>query len=400
MSARRGIAGALIALGLLALAGCGGSGNERPGRRLWTVMVYMDGDNDLEAFGIQDLNEMERVGSSDEVAIVVLFDRIAGFSDADGGWTGARRYLVRRDDDSGAIGSKLLEDLGEVDMARPETLRGFVRQAAEEFPADRFALVLWNHGAGWRRRDPTRGVIFDDTSNTFMTMDDLAAGLDLPDVPLDLVAFDASLMAELEVAHQIRDRAALLVASEESPPATGYPYDAILGPLVAEPDMDPVNLGRIFVTQHVAAYPALPVTQSLLRLDRVPDYAALVNDFGAALSAALPAHRDAILRARALAQAYKLPYYRDLVSFALQTRALVPDPAVQRTAAAVIASLPAASGGPVVAEAHNGEAVADSHGLSIYLPGPGQFFSGYAGLRFAADFPQWAEFARRISAPE
>ncbi len=39
--------------------------------RLWTVMVYMDGDNDLEEAGILDLNEMEEVGSTEQVTVVV-----------------------------------------------------------------------------------------------------------------------------------------------------------------------------------------------------------------------------------------------------------------------------------------------------------------------------------------
>ncbi|MBI3872148.1 MAG: lamin tail domain-containing protein, partial [candidate division Zixibacteria bacterium] len=40
----------------------------------WTFMVYLDGDNDLEKYAFDDLNEMERVGSDANVNIVVEFD--------------------------------------------------------------------------------------------------------------------------------------------------------------------------------------------------------------------------------------------------------------------------------------------------------------------------------------
>ncbi|MGB2825071.1 MAG: clostripain-related cysteine peptidase, partial [Thermoplasmata archaeon] len=40
----------------------------------WTVMVYLDGDNNLEPYGLSDLAEMEAVGSVDGVNVIVLMD--------------------------------------------------------------------------------------------------------------------------------------------------------------------------------------------------------------------------------------------------------------------------------------------------------------------------------------
>ncbi len=40
----------------------------------WTIMVYMDGDNDLETNVLEDLAEMAAVGSSDRVNLVALAD--------------------------------------------------------------------------------------------------------------------------------------------------------------------------------------------------------------------------------------------------------------------------------------------------------------------------------------
>ena len=42
----------------------------------WTVMVYLDGDNNLEADALTDFAEMSKVGSSDRIKIVVQLDRV------------------------------------------------------------------------------------------------------------------------------------------------------------------------------------------------------------------------------------------------------------------------------------------------------------------------------------
>jgi len=46
----------------------------------WLIMVYLDGDNNLELDAINDLNELEEgIGTSGSIAVLVLFDRIDGY---------------------------------------------------------------------------------------------------------------------------------------------------------------------------------------------------------------------------------------------------------------------------------------------------------------------------------
>ena len=112
----------------------------------WTVLVYIAGDNDLGEFGLIDINEMEKVGSSDEVDIIVQFD---GSEEYTPETPGAKRYYIKKDDDDEKITSPILKDLGEVDMGSKKTFRDFVEWAAMNYPADKTAIVLWNHGNGW-----------------------------------------------------------------------------------------------------------------------------------------------------------------------------------------------------------------------------------------------------------
>ena len=40
-----------------------------------------------------------------------------------------------------------VRDLGEVSMGRPDALASFIEEAADRFPADKYALTLFDHGA-------------------------------------------------------------------------------------------------------------------------------------------------------------------------------------------------------------------------------------------------------------
>ena len=116
----------------------------------WLVMLYQDADDKILEEDIYiDLNEAERVGSTDRVHIVAQVDRYqAGFS-GDGDWDSTRRYYVTKDDDLNKIDSHLVQDLGEVNMADGQALVDFVTWAVSNYPADRYALILSDHGMGW-----------------------------------------------------------------------------------------------------------------------------------------------------------------------------------------------------------------------------------------------------------
>lgn len=88
--------------------------------REWTVLVYMAADNDLAYQSELNLQAMEAVGSTPEVAVVVQQD-VPG--------AGGRRYLIER-------GSRvLLDSLGSIDMADPTVLTQFGTWGASRFPA-------------------------------------------------------------------------------------------------------------------------------------------------------------------------------------------------------------------------------------------------------------------------
>ena len=130
----------------------------------WTVMIYLDADNNLESAGINDINEMEMVGSTTEVNIVVQADRIPGYDISNSDWTNTRRYYITQDSDPMRINSQF-NDLNELNMGDPKTLVDFASWAVTEYPAEKYLLVIWNHGGGFRAPAyTTRDIAWDDTN--------------------------------------------------------------------------------------------------------------------------------------------------------------------------------------------------------------------------------------------
>ncbi len=319
---------------------------DAPDRAEWTFLVYLDADNNLEGAGIEDLNEMETVGSTDEVNIVVQMDRAPEYDTSNGDWEDTRRFYVVQDDDPATINSEELDQLGELNMGDPETLVDFTLWGMESFPAKKYLLVLWDHGGAFK------GVCWDDTvpglegeevTYDWLSMPELSYALGTIHArtgePLDLVGFDACLMAQMAVQYEIRHHTRYCVASGYSEPGEGWPYEGILPPLVDKPTMGPEELGRIIVSEYVASYTdreedpqdSLAITQALFDMDRIGKLGAVVDRFSMLLSTRAGdktgSTEDAVRgKNMQIAQARRVTNSYDLVSGYLPTNVINADP--------------------------------------------------------------------------
>ncbi len=230
----------------------------------WTFMVYLNADNDLESAGIKDINEMEKIGSGDKINIIVQCDRSPEYDESNGNWVGARRFYIQKDDDFSKINSKEIANLGEsVDMGDPAVLTDFIKWGVKNYPAKKYALVIWNHGSGWKfqnaRFSPVKGISYDESSgnhlDNFKLTAALAEGVKLNGgKKFDIIIMDACLMAMVEIAYQIKDSAKVYIASEEVAPADGMPYDSILAKLAAKPSIGEKEFSASIVEDYVRSY--------------------------------------------------------------------------------------------------------------------------------------------------
>jgi len=112
--------------------------------RKWTFMVYLDADNNLESAGLEDFLEMSSVGSTNDVAIIVLLDRTDYYSTSYGDWKDTKLFYITSGLDPNP--DNALEDWGEKNMGDPQTLVDFVSWGVQNYPAEHYAVILWDHG--------------------------------------------------------------------------------------------------------------------------------------------------------------------------------------------------------------------------------------------------------------
>ncbi len=231
----------------------------------WLVMLYQDADDKiLEQDIYVDLNEAERVGSTANVQIVAQVDRFAGGFAGDGDWTGTRRYHVMADNDLTRVGSDLVADLGEVNMADHNTLTDFVTWAVETYPADKHVLIMSDHGMGWPGgwSDPAPATVSRrDTplaaaAGNQLYLHELDAALktvrERTGVDrFELIGLDACLMGQVEVFSVLANHANYAVASEEVEPALGWAYASFLQALNDNPAMSGGDLGRLIIDSYI-----------------------------------------------------------------------------------------------------------------------------------------------------
>ncbi len=298
----------------------GGGAGESAGK--WTVLLYMAADNNLESAAKYNLESLARVGSGDGVTFLAQVDRSqknagAGYTGDKflnlDPWWGTKRLRVDPPDDDHPNGSlKELADLANtVNMASAQALREFISWGAQTAPAQRYALVLWDHGGGWRAYGLDESY-HNDSFDLGRLRDALRDGVAaLPQPKIDLLGFDACLMATAETAVELSPFAGALVFSEEKEPAHGWDYAQLARDLRAAPDTHPLTVGAGIADAYfklantVNPAEGKNVTLSVVDGDKVPALAGAIDAFAAKLEALVQSQTDWQLVSQARAAAHE-----------------------------------------------------------------------------------------------
>ncbi|MBW1786071.1 MAG: hypothetical protein JRK53_05545 [Deltaproteobacteria bacterium] len=214
------------------------------GEPSWTVMLYLDGDEiSMEQDFVAAFRNMAeaKAGSSANVNIVVQFDRLPDNVTDYGDWSITHRFYLTPGLEP--TEENAIADWGdgkggrEVDMADPDTLLDFVNWTISNYPADKYALVIGDHGYGWK------GMAVDTTSHgDFLKVKELKDALTSVPVMIDLLAFDACLMQMVEVAYELRNTGVGIIVGSELP-GTTWPFAEIVSALTDNPSISPRDLG-------------------------------------------------------------------------------------------------------------------------------------------------------------
>ena len=359
----------------------------------WTMMVFINADNNLDRFGVLDVQEMEKAGLSKDFNIVVQLDRLNKET---------RRYDVTgraadaKADDWG-ISAKMVQKMGEADMGDYKEMVNFVKWSAENYPAEKYLLVIWNHGAGWKKRanETVKGISYDDQSHNHMTTPQL--GLAMQSIAgvlgkqLDILSMDACLMQMVEVLYEVRENVTYMVASEETEPGDGWPYHLVCPPIAKNPAMSALEVAKMIPQAYAQSYPSKSTTQSAVELAKIDALAEAINKFAVAVDNAIntPAEAKVAKDALNVVQKYAYPENVDLGHIVKLICEKTADAKVKETGAELLMAYEKA----IVQNNITGYSTKNSTGIAIFFPKSG-WNSTYSTIKFSEY--KWDEMVQHL----
>lgn len=365
--------------------------------REWLVMVYISAVNDLGILGFAEksINELEKIGSSDRVTVVVEYGMLGvnGSVARDLQFQrGSKTIYINRDADLGRISSPVVYSSNDTDLGSAAHLTRFVKRGIRRYPAKKTALIVWGHGEG------RLGIGMDDVGRNHIEVDQLGASLALVKQALgrklDVFATDACFMQTVGVAYELKDSADVIVGSEETVPNESFPYDTILGPLVSSPGMAAEAFGALLVDAYGARYKGKN-TLSALRASALPGFVGLLDSWVNAVKADPEAFKtaaskdvvDAVYR-------FDMKDSKDLYDYLANVEAVLTEGSPVKEAGVSLRSyiknrLMIRFAAPPSTE--------KAHGLAIYIPDLLYNSANYERLAISRD-SQWDDFLRAMMA--
>jgi len=188
----------------------------------WTILVYAAADNDLKSDMVRSIDDLESVGSGEDMNLVVQFDH-GGAKEKS---PGIKRYYLEKGRKDGKISSPSLTRLGPGNMADPKMLTNFIKWGIKHYPSEHVLLLISDHGDGWK------GAIDDESQKGWMSLPDITKAMKDAESKtgkkIDILGFDACLMASTEVAYELRDAADFMVASQDVEDVDGWPFSKLM----------------------------------------------------------------------------------------------------------------------------------------------------------------------------
>ncbi len=226
---------------------CGVNVKEPPQHTRWLVLVYMAADNNLSPFAPLNLDEMMSVGTNENVRILAFVDRGDGENtvyEVEKGWL------------------KPIERLPNTNSASAAALEKFVTDALSRYSYDKLALILWDHGDGWRTKTVALDTSAFNGHDAYLFDFELVNALKYlksQGVKFDVIGFDECLDAMAELLYDVSPFAKVIIASELTEPATGWNYGEFLSLLSSNPNATSFEFAKYAVDAYYRYYEVDPI---------------------------------------------------------------------------------------------------------------------------------------------
>lgn len=363
----------------------------------WTFLLFLNGHNNLSSYGHMNLKDMEKTGSTDQLNMVVEWGQY------DEEMT--HRMLIKKSTDPSKVTSPIVMSLKDHDMGDYRNLVDFVKWGVENYPAKRYFVAVWNHGSGWHfqnTRDvnfqPT-DISFDDHTGNTITTEQLGVAMNeiknFIGRKVDIYGSDACLMQMVEVAAEMKDSVSYFLGSQDTEPAEGWGYEALMKGWAANPTMSPAEVGALLSKTYLKAYSGgaygtKDVTFSVLDVTKLNTLMASTTKLAASLSAMDAASMSKVKAAMSSVQDFYYSDYKDYGSFLKVIEAL-PIQKDMKLISQVKADLQAS-----IVTVDSSNYFKNATGLSIWIPNYVSSDMGrYTGLVFDKE-TQWSVFLNKV----
>ncbi|MCT4605979.1 MAG: clostripain-related cysteine peptidase [Marinisporobacter sp.] len=201
-------------------------------KKEWTVLIYAASNNDLEATLYREFQSIKAVNLSDNINIVIQLSRspqqelLKNHKISSEDWHGTRRYLIQNKD------AVLLDDLGKVNMADPNTFLDFLIAGSSSFPSEYLMIILSGHSMGFV------GIMLDSFENnvSLMSIQGFTRALSLfkerTKKEIDILFSDTCYMNLIEVLYEIAMASdgvvKYFILFQGNPPLESLPWSMIV----------------------------------------------------------------------------------------------------------------------------------------------------------------------------
>jgi hypothetical protein len=354
----------------------------------WTFLVYLDGDNNLDSFGTTNMNQMQAVGSTNDVNIVVLRDR-ANQS------TSAKIYYVKK-----GSSQMVFDHRKNLDMGDWKTLVDFFKWAQINYPAKHYVVDVWDHGGGWGKKPIVRDIAWDDGTGNAITTPQLGQAMAEMKAlnggkNIDILGMDACLMQMAEVINEVSPSVDVVAASEEVEPGEGWDYNAPLAYITRNPLASALEFASQIEDAYVKFNGSQAVQGSVVSTSALTAAAPKIAELADELGKFDVLSRTQIAQIISDTHAFYMSDFCDFVDFAHRVgEAAVLNPELKAKAEAVEALLKAA----VYANYRSSSMAEGAQGVSIWLPSSSQLAARKAKYQAMTwnQTSRWLDFLEKL----
>ncbi len=293
-----------------------------PAQKEWTFLLFLNGNNSLDDYGDLNINQMEEVGSTNQLNLVVQWASLARQT--------TERLLVKKDSDPGKVTSPIVQHMGNVDMGNYKNLVSFVQWGVQNYPAKHYMIAVWNHGNGWHLMNSgnsnfhVNDISFDDNTGNKITTEQLglamAESAKIIGHKVDVYGSDACLMAMGEIAAELKNSVSYFVGSEDVEPGYGWPYTPFISRWAKNPSASPRDVS-VFITEEYlksydgGVYGSMDVTFSSMEMAQFGPFLDSMKVLNTSLTQLSASDLATAKAAADSTQAYTLGDYKDLGDF-------------------------------------------------------------------------------------